>query len=111
MLSTTFVLKANIEGVSMLNEPLKPTAAKKLIHFIVKDGSITYARPHAIERLEKHDMSTVDCLNVLRGGTVEEAEYENGEWRYRVHTGKMTVVVRFEDDTELMIVTAWRTSK
>ena len=56
-------------------------------------------------------MSTVDCLNVLRGGSVEEAEYENGEWRYRVHTGKMSVVVRFEDDTELMIVTAWRTLK
>ena len=35
-------------------------------------------------------------------------QHENGEWRYRVHTGKMTVIVRFEDETELMIVTAWR---
>lgn len=95
----------------MLKEPLKPHEAKKLIHSILKDGSISYSRPHAIERLQKHGMSTVDCLNVLRGGSVEEAEYENGEWRYRVHTGKMTAVVRFEDDTELMIVTAWRTLK
>lgn len=95
----------------MLSERLKPTEAKKLIRSIVKDGFVSYARPHAIERLEKHGMSTVDCLNVLRGGTVKEAEYESGEWRYRVHTGKMAVVVRFEDDTELMIVTAWRMSK
>jgi len=93
----------------MLDEPLKRADAKKLILSILKDGSISFAQPHAMERLEKHRISTVDCLNVLRGGTAEEAEYENGEWRYRVHTGKMTVVVRFEDATELMIVTAWRT--
>lgn len=92
----------------MLNEPLKRTETKKLILSILKDGSISFAEPHAIECLEKHGMSTLDCLNVLRGGFVEEAEHENGEWRYRIHTGKMTVVVRFEDETELMIVTAWR---
>ena len=44
----------------MLNEPLKRTEAKKLILSIVKDGFISYAEPHAIERLQKHGMSTVD---------------------------------------------------
>ena len=92
----------------MLDEPLKRAEAKRLILAILKDGSVSFAQPHAMERLKKRQMSTVDCLNVLRGGTAEEAEHENGEWRYRVHTGKMTVVVRFEDETELMIVTAWR---
>jgi len=92
----------------MLNEPLRPNEAKKLIRSILKDGFVTYSQPHAMERLEKHGMSTTDCINILRGGTVEEAEREYGEWRYRVHTGKMTVIVRFEDETELMIVTAWR---
>ena len=93
----------------MLDEPLKRTEAKKLILSILKGGSISFAQPHAMERLKKRHMSTVDCLNVLRGGTAEGAEFENGEWRYRVHTAKMTVVVRFEEKTELMIVTAWRT--
>jgi len=93
----------------MLDEPLKRTEAKKLILSILKDGSISYAQPHAMERLRKRHISTVDCLNVLRGGTAEEAEHEKGQWRYRVHVGKMTVVVRFEDETELMIITAWRT--
>jgi len=35
-------------------------------------------------------MSTVDCLNVLRGGSVEEAEYENGveiQGSYRKNVG------------------------
>ena len=62
----------------MLDERLKPTEAKKLIRSIVKDGSVSYARPHAIERLEKHGMSTVDCLNVLRGGTVEKQSRRAG---------------------------------
>jgi hypothetical protein len=92
----------------MLNEPLRRTEAKRLILSILKDGSVSFAEPHAMERLKKRQMSTVDCLNILRAGTAEEAEHENGEWRYRVHTGKMTVVVKFEDETELMIVTAWR---
>lgn len=92
----------------MLIEPLRSTDAKKLIRSILKDGFVSYSQPHAMERLAKHGMSTADCTNILRGGTVEEAERENGEWRYRVHTGKMTVIVRFEDETELMIVTAWR---
>lgn len=92
----------------MPNEPLRLPEAKKLIRSILKDGFISYSQPHAIDRLKKHGMSTIDCTNILRGGPVEEAEHENGEWRYRVHTGKMTVIVRFEDETELMIVTAWR---
>lgn len=92
----------------MLNEPLQRTQTKKLILSILKDGSISFAQPHAMERLKKHGLSTLDCLNVLRGGAAEVAEYENGEWRYRIQTAKMTVVVRFEDETELMIVTAWR---
>ena len=92
----------------MLNEPLRPNEAKKLILSILKDGFVSYSQPQAMERLEKHGMSVTDCTNILRGGAVEEAEHEYGEWRYRVHTGKMTVIVRFEDETELMIVTAWR---
>jgi hypothetical protein len=61
----------------------------------------------------------VDLVNVLRGGTVEAPAWENGEWRYRVRTQRMTVVVAFdpdpedadsEDEIELSIVTAWRIS-
>ena len=50
----------------------------------------------------------VDCINVLRGGSVREGEYENGSWRYQVHTPKMCVVIRFESDSILEVVTAWR---
>jgi hypothetical protein len=48
---------------------------------------------------------------------VDEAEFENGEWRHHVRTQKIVVVVAFEpepdeasseDAIELVIVTVWR---
>ncbi|HJV65770.1 MAG TPA: DUF4258 domain-containing protein [Geomonas sp.] len=92
----------------MLPEPLPPPYAKKIILNILQKGSVTYAEPHALQRMEERDISTLDCVNVLRGGKVAPAEYENGSWRYRVYTPRMTVVARFESELELEIVTAWR---
>ena len=58
--------------------------------------------------LANDHMDIQDCLNVLRGGTVEQAEWEKGAWRYRVRTPRMYVVIEFESDNALFIVTAWR---
>lgn len=64
---------------------------------------------HLREELEKDRLTTLDCMNVLRCGRVEHPEWENGRWRYRVHTPKMTVIVEIdEDQREFTIVTAWR---
>lgn len=92
----------------MLLEPLTPPDAKKLILDILNKGIVTYSQPHAEEQMVKRRISTVDCVNVLRGGVVQNGEYENGSWRYRVCTPKMCVVARFESITILEIVTAWR---
>ncbi|AMV71137.1 hypothetical protein JCM30471_29590 [Desulfuromonas carbonis] len=92
----------------MLLEPLRPPETKKLIRKILSEGIVTYAQPHAEERMRERDISTVDCVNVLRGGKVAEGEQENGTWRYRVYTGRMCVVVRFESETILQVLTAWR---
>ncbi len=89
-----------------MDEPLKAEAAKRLVHKILKEGTVTYSQPHAIDRLEKHKMTMVDCENVLRGGAVAEAEWENGAWLY---TNRFTVVVQFLSEDHLLIVTAWRT--
>ena len=92
----------------MLDEPLKPAQAKALIREIVTSGEVTYSKPHAEERMYKWNLTIVDCVNVLRGGAVAEGEYENGSWRYRVYTPRIRVVVRFESEDTLQIVTAWR---
>lgn len=92
----------------MLPEPLRPPAVKKLILKIITVGIVTYSQPHAEEQMRKRRINMVDCVNVLRGGVAKEGEYENGSWRYQICTPMMCVVVRFETESMLEVVTAWR---
>ena len=91
-------------------QALDRTTAKKLIQGIVDDGSVVYSN-HALEEMQKDRLTTVDVVNVLRGGVVDPAERENGSWRYRVRTQKMYVVVVIRSETELKVVTAWKEKK
>jgi hypothetical protein len=90
-----------------VEEPLNPPEAKRLIMEIIKTGTY-WTSQHAEEELAKDRLTQVDAVNVLRGGVVEPAEWENGSWRYRVRTARMVVVVAFDSETELVIVTGWR---
>jgi Domain of unknown function (DUF4258) len=92
------------------NHPLPPEQVRKRLRAILETGTLTYAIPHALERLRQRNISLVDCENVLRGGVVAPAEWENGAWRYPVRTQKITVIVQFLDEDELLVVTAWRNS-
>ena len=89
-------------------EPLTASEAKKLIRQIHEHGIVTFADPHALNALADDGLDTGDAINVLRGGVVEEPEFENGAWRYRVRTARICVVVEFESEAELIVVTAWR---
>lgn len=93
-----------------MQEPLRPEAAKRLLREILDSGIVTYAIPHALERLRQRGISLIDCENVLRGGVVDPGEWENGVWRYRVRTQRLAVIVQFLAEDEVLIVTAWRTS-
>lgn len=92
----------------MLSEPLRPPVVKNLVLNIISTGIVTFSQPHAEEQMKKRRISIVDCINVLRGGIAKEGEYENGSWRYQIYTPKLCVVIRFESDTFLEVVTAWR---
>jgi len=93
-----------------MDEPLAPEAAKRLIRDTLTNGRFTYSK-HAKEEMLDDDLTTVDCENVLRGGVVRPGEFENGTWRYRVETSKITVVVAFRSERELVVVTAWRSGR
>ena len=56
---------------------------------------------------ESTGLTTGDCINVLKAGTVDPAEWENGTWRYRVRAGGITVVIAFRDVQALTVITAW----
>ena len=82
-------------------------AAKRRIRAILEGGTVAFSK-HALEELNKDVLTTVDCVNVLRGGVVQAPELERGTWRYRVLTNRICVVVAFRSDDEVVVVTAWR---
>ena len=88
-------------------EPYAPPHAKRLIQRILQEGAVRFSG-HALEEMAQDNLDTVDCVNVLRAGVVEPAEWENGSWRYRVRTPRMCVVVAFRSTTAAVVVTAWR---
>lgn len=89
------------------DEPLDPPEARRLIRDILDTGTVTPSG-HALDEMQKDDMTMVDCVNVLRGGYPDPADWERGSWRYRVRTARMCVVIAFRSEQELVIVTAWR---
>jgi hypothetical protein len=91
----------------VLVEPLSPPDARRLIREILQSGSVVLSR-HAAEEMAKDNLTMVDVTNVLRGGVVDPAEFENGSWRHRVRTARIAVIVAFRSETELRVVTAWR---
>lgn len=93
-----------------MDEPLTAQAAKNLIRKILQ-GSDAVMSNHALKEMEKDKLIVGDVLNVVRGGIVDEPEFENGSWRYRVRTTKIAVVVCFRSETELHVVTCWRVKK
>ena len=92
-----------------MDEPLDPPVARQLIRTLIEVGKVTFSA-HATARMVECDMSLVDCHNVLRGGRVmgDLTAFERGTWRYRVETSRMAVVVAFEGEQLLRIVTAFR---
>ena len=76
--------------------------ARKLIRRLLEEGSFVPpgAGSHARKEMDKDGLSDVDAVNVLRGGTVREPEWENGSWRYRVETPRMVFVVTFDPELE-----------
>lgn len=91
-----------------MKERFSAKKAKNHLRKILKSGDVMYSIPHAQERLQQRNISTVDCENVLRAGLVEEAELERGAWRYRVCSPNMVVVIEFLSENTVLIITAWR---
>ena len=94
----------------MDGEPFTPTDAKARILVILASGSVSFS-DHALDELGKDKMTTIDAVNVLRGGIVEPGELERGTYRYRVRTPRMYVVVAFRSESELRVVTGWRLTR
>ncbi|MCY4120592.1 MAG: DUF4258 domain-containing protein [Acidobacteria bacterium] len=88
------------------NEPFGEQTAKRLIRQCITDGLVIWTN-HALQRCSERGLTTVDCVNALKAGAVDPAEWENGTWRYRVRAGRITVVVAFRNVRALTVITVW----
>jgi len=95
--------------MSRPREPLGPADAKKLLRAIVAGGEVGFTS-HALDEMEHDAITQADVTRVLRGGTVEPAEFENGSWRYRVRAQSLYVIATFRTEVTAVVVTAWRTA-
>lgn len=86
--------------------------ARSLLRRLVEEGKTGFS-PHAKKEMAKDGLIAPDVIQILRGGAIDEPEYENGSWRYRARAQRVTVIVMFdgEDDEEpdeVLVVTVWK---
>ena len=64
---------------------------------------------HALERMSERNLNTGDIINVLNGGRFyDEPDYDNGQYKFKISTFKITVLFIFISQEKIHIVTAWR---
>ena len=93
-----------------LSHPLNNTTAKRIIGELLTTGKYILI-PHALKALQEDGLTTVDCVNVLRGGWVVQSEMKGGAWRYRIVTQRIAVIVEIElesEPQELTVITVFR---
>jgi len=87
---------------------LSPPEAKRVLRNAIGPGGELAFTTHARREMGKDDLGSTDVTNVLRGGIVDEPEWENGAWRYRVRTQRIAVIVELRGERAAVVVTAWR---
>ena len=99
-------LTLSIDVTSMMG----PWQARKVLAEIFNHSpNLVSFTKHAREQMRERDLKSGDVLNVLKAGKILSApEFENGSFRYRVQTNKMTVVLAFKKPNHVVVVTAWR---
>ena len=98
--------KSIIDVTSKLN---KGQARKVLSEIFNSDPNLVSFSKHARNQMKARGLSTVDIINVLKVGKIfSNPELENGSWRYKLETKKITVVIAFRKPNHLVVVTAWR---
>jgi len=86
---------------------LTPDGATALIRKVVRDGTVAWSRC-AMDHAEADGLTTADCVQALLGGVSDPAVLKDGQWRYRVHSRRICVVLVFRSDIEFVVVDVWK---
>lgn len=84
--------------------------ARKVLSEILNNNPnfISYLT-HCKDQMKARRLIAGDVFNVLSvGKIIDEPEFVNGSWRYRVQTKNITVVIAFRKPNHVAVVTTWR---
>ena len=86
--------------------------ARKLAVRILREGRTVFTK-HCRKEMADDDLLETDVVNTIAGGLITEPGEISlrGGWRYRVRTRRITVVIEFRSDEEMVVVTAWREAR
>ena len=91
-----------------LDGPLDGVKLKRALLNVLERGLLAYIG-HAEIEMKKDAINRDHIDHVLRAGLMKmPAEVVRGEWRYRIETRAIAVIVSFQSELELEIITAWR---
>ena len=78
-----------------MQEPFDPETAAKHVRAILEGPGMTVFTKRVKEDSLKNDMTSLDLVNVLRGGKLSAIASTPGTWRYRSVTRFMAVEFSF----------------
>lgn len=107
------IIKANIDITSMIDitSKLNKNQARKFLSELLRKSGVSKISlsTHCREELKNDNLTTVDLLNVLKAGFIKmDPEFENENYRYKVETDKIVVVISFVNKESIRCITAWR---
>jgi hypothetical protein len=90
-------------------EPLDPVIARDLARQALDVGRVVFDN-HARARMLQRKITLVDVYRILRAGAPQQAELDNGTWRYPLTSPSLTVCYAFRrwEPITISIVTVIR---
>jgi hypothetical protein len=90
-------------------EPLDPPTAKALAAEALRAGSF-FVTDHARKRLAQRKLKIPDIHRIIKSGVYQQANLEDGTWRYPIWTVSITVVIAFRafSPPAIRLVTAYQ---
>lgn len=95
-----------------MSRQLPEEQARKLAVEILREGRTVFTK-HCRREMADDALLETDVVNSIAGGLITEPGEVSfrGGWRYRVRTRRITVVIEFRSDEEMVVVTAWRETR
>ena len=99
-------MRSSIDLESRLN---KMQARKLLSELLGTNPNCFSYGSYFKRRLAERRMTVGDIINILHIGQIlHDAEYEQQQWRYRIQTATMTVIITFISPAHVRLITCWR---